>query len=146
MGLWRGTFERQICLFRGFTSGGAESMAMKFYGNVRGEVRVDFLLLTASKPHIFMWGALTLFRIVRAKVRLNFAIPSMFWSQTYGSASRRQPGGAPLQGRSFTGGKGGTDIPCSSGKPICGTHLHGPAPGVSFNRVHTKGVMQPHAS
>ena len=33
-------------------------MVMKFHGNVRGEVRVNFLALFASKPHIFMCGAL----------------------------------------------------------------------------------------
>ena len=27
-------------------------MAMKFHGNVRGEARVNFLALFASKPHI----------------------------------------------------------------------------------------------
>ena len=32
---------------------GAEGMVMKFHGNVRGEVRVNFLALFASKPHIF---------------------------------------------------------------------------------------------
>ena len=47
-------------------------MAMKFHSNVRGEVRVNFLALSASKPHIFMRAALILFRIVCANVRLNF--------------------------------------------------------------------------
>ena len=31
---------------------GAESMVMKFHGNARVEVRVNFLALCASKPHI----------------------------------------------------------------------------------------------
>ena len=35
--------------------GGAEGMAMKFHGNVRGEARVNFLALLASKSHIFVW-------------------------------------------------------------------------------------------
>ena len=47
---------------------------MKFHGNVQGEVRVNFLALSASKPHIFMRGALQLSGIVRANVRLNIAI------------------------------------------------------------------------
>ena len=50
-------------------------MVMKFYGHVRGEVRVNFLALFASKPHIFMCGALKLSGIVRANVCLNIAIP-----------------------------------------------------------------------
>ena len=57
---------------------GAESMVMKFHANVRGEVRVNFLTLFASKPHIFMCGALKLSGIVRADVRLNIAIPMLF--------------------------------------------------------------------
>ena len=32
--------------------GGAESMAMKFHGNVCGEVRVNFLALVAAKPQV----------------------------------------------------------------------------------------------
>ena len=48
-----------------------ERTAMKFHGNVRGEVRVNFWLFT-SKPRICMCGVLKLFRIVRANVRLNF--------------------------------------------------------------------------
>ena len=40
-------------------------MAMKFHGNVRGEVRVKFLALFASKTHIFMCGALKKVQIVR---------------------------------------------------------------------------------
>ena len=36
------------------------SMARKFYGNVCGESRVNFLALFASKPHIFMCGAIEL--------------------------------------------------------------------------------------
>ena len=33
---------------------------MKFHGNVRGEVRVNFLALFVSKPHTFLFGFLTL--------------------------------------------------------------------------------------
>ena len=44
---------------------GAESMVMKLYGNVRGEVRVNFLALFASKPRVFMCVALRLSGIVR---------------------------------------------------------------------------------
>ena len=55
-------------------------MVMKSDGSVRSEVRVNFLALCVSKPHIFMCGSLTLFRIVRTNVRLNIAIPSLFWS------------------------------------------------------------------
>ena len=54
-------------------------MVMKFYGNVRGEVRVNFLALFALKPHIFMCGALKLSGIVRANFRLNIAIPMFFF-------------------------------------------------------------------
>ena len=57
-------------------------MVMKFHGNVRAEVRVNFLALFASKPHIFMCGALKLSGIVRANVRLNIAIAMLFWSLT----------------------------------------------------------------
>ena len=57
-----------------------ESMVMKFHGNVRGEVRVNFLAPLASKPQIFMCGALKLPGIVRANVRLNIAIPMFFLS------------------------------------------------------------------
>ena len=53
---------------------------MKFHGNVRGEVRVNFLALFASKPHIFMCGAPKLSGIVRANVRLNIAITMLFLS------------------------------------------------------------------
>ena len=52
---------------------------MKFHGNVRGEVRVNFLALFASKPDTFMCGALRLSGILRANVRLNIAIPMLFW-------------------------------------------------------------------
>ena len=55
-------------------------MVMKFHGNVRGEVRLNFLALFASKPHMFMCGALKLSGVVRANVRLNIAIPMLFWS------------------------------------------------------------------
>ena len=63
-----------------FNIRGAESMVMKFHGNVRGEVRMNFLALLASKPHIFMCGALKLSGIVRANFRLNIAIPMLFLS------------------------------------------------------------------
>ena len=53
-------------------------MVMKLHGNVRGEVRVNFLALCAWKPHIFMCGALKLSGIVRANVRLIIAIPMLF--------------------------------------------------------------------
>ena len=56
-----------------------KSMVMKFHGNVRGEVRVNFLALFASKPHIFMLGALKLSGVVRANVRLSIAIPRLFF-------------------------------------------------------------------
>ena len=55
-------------------------MVMKKHGNVRGEVRVNFLALFASKPHIFMCGALKSSGIVRANVRLNIAIAMFFLS------------------------------------------------------------------
>ena len=45
-----------------------KNMVMKKHGNVRGEVRVNFLALFASKPHIFMCSALKLSGIVRANV------------------------------------------------------------------------------
>ena len=57
-------------------------MVMKKKCNVRGEVRVNFLALFASKPHIFMCGALKLSGIVRANFRLNIAIAMLFWSLT----------------------------------------------------------------
>ena len=57
-------------------------MVMKRNGNVRGEVRVNFLALFASKPHVFMCGALKLSGIVRANFRLNIAIAMLFWSLT----------------------------------------------------------------
>ena len=63
-----------------FTFRSAESMVMKFHGNVRGEVRVNFRALFASEPHIFMCGTLKLSGIVRANVCLNIAIPMLFWS------------------------------------------------------------------
>ena len=66
-------FKESLAFFRG-----AESMVMKFHGNVRGEFRVNFLALFASKPHIFMCGALKLSGIVRTNVRLNIAIPMFF--------------------------------------------------------------------
>ena len=55
---------------------------MKFHGNVRGEVRVNFLALFASKPHIFMCGALKLSGIVRANFCLNIAIAMLLlWGE-----------------------------------------------------------------
>ena len=54
-------------------------MVMKFHANVRGEVRVSFLALSASKPHIFMCSALKLSGSVRASVRLNIAISMLVW-------------------------------------------------------------------
>ena len=59
---------------------GKKNMVMKFHGNVRGNVRVNFLALFALKPHIFMHGALKLSGIVRANVRLNIAIPMLLGS------------------------------------------------------------------
>ena len=53
---------------------------MNFHRKVRGEVRVNFLAAFVSKPHTFLCGSLSLFRIVRADVRLNIAIPSLFAS------------------------------------------------------------------
>ena len=55
-------------------------MVMKKHGNVRGEVRVNFLALFASKPHIFICGSLKLSGTVRANVRLNIAIAMLFLS------------------------------------------------------------------
>ena len=49
-------------------------------GNVRGEVRVNFLALFASEPHIFMCRAPKLSGIVRANFRLNIAL-KLFWSR-----------------------------------------------------------------
>ena len=54
-------FRRIFCyhlyfpFFPGNSLGVEESKAMKFHGNVRGEVRVKYLALFVSKPHIFMW-------------------------------------------------------------------------------------------
>ena len=62
-----------ILLFRG-----AESVVMKFHGNVPGEVRVNFLALFPSKPHIFICSGRKVSGIVRANVRLNIAIPVLF--------------------------------------------------------------------
>ena len=56
---------------------------MKFHDNVWGEVRVNFLALFASKPHIFKCGALKLSGIVRANVRLNIAIPMLCLSLVF---------------------------------------------------------------
>ena len=57
-----------------------KSMVLKKHGNLRGEVRVNFLALFAFKPHIFMCGALKLSGIVRANVRLNIAITMLLLS------------------------------------------------------------------
>ena len=67
---------------------GAESMVMEVHGNVRGEVRVNFLALFASKPHVFMCGALKSSGIVRANVRLNIASAMLFWSLILHAYSR----------------------------------------------------------
>ena len=64
-----------------------KGMVMKFHGNVRSKVRVNFLALVASKPHIFMCGALKLSGIVRANVRLNIAIPILVLSLSSGPFS-----------------------------------------------------------
>ena len=66
---------KQVLLLK--NTQGVESMVRKFHGNVRGEVRVNFLALSASKPHAFMCFALKLSGIVRANVRLNIAIPML---------------------------------------------------------------------
>ena len=98
---------------------GAESMVMKFHGNVRGEVRVNFLALFASKPHIFMCRALKLSGIVRANVRLNIAIPMPFLSpilhvtsiaryEQYRCWASKE--GAPTAGRGPTGGVNRVDL------------------------------------
>ena len=70
---------------------GVESMVIKFHGNVRVEVRVNFLALFASKRHNFMCGALKLPRIVRANVRLNIAIPMLFWSLNSNGSKMERP-------------------------------------------------------
>ena len=53
-------------------------MVMKCHGNVRGEVRVNFLALLP---------ALKLSGTVRADVRLNIAIPMVFWSLKHANVS-----------------------------------------------------------
>ena len=63
-----------------------KSMVIIKNGNVQGEVRVNFLALFASKPHIFMCGALKLSGIVRANFRLNIAIAMLFGSLNIGLA------------------------------------------------------------
>ena len=65
-----------------------KSMVMKLHGNVRGEVRVNFLALFASKAHIFMCGTLKLSGIVRPNVCLNIAIPVLFLSHASQRAQR----------------------------------------------------------
>ena len=55
----------------------------KFHGNVRGEVRANFLTPFASKPHIWVCGALKLSGIVRTNVCLNIAIPMLFWTLSH---------------------------------------------------------------
>ena len=63
------------------TIGGADSMVMKFHGNARGKVRVNFLPLLVSQP-IFSCVAPSLCSgIVRVNVRLNIAIPSLSWNK-----------------------------------------------------------------
>ena len=74
---------RSKALVLPFITWGAESMVMKFHGNVQGEVRVNFLALFAPKPHIFICGALKLSWIVRANVRLNIAIPMFFFPNPF---------------------------------------------------------------
>ena len=64
-------------------------MVMRNNGNVRGEVRVNFLALFASKPHIFMCGALKLSGIARANFRLNIAIAMRFFVPNLLSSPRR---------------------------------------------------------
>ena len=53
---------------RGWRKHGNE-IPLAILRNVRGEVRVNFLVVFALKPDIFMCGA----------VRLNVALPSPFW-------------------------------------------------------------------
>ena len=69
-------------------------------GNVRGEVRVNFLPLFASKPHIFMCGVLKLSGIVRLNVRLNIAIAMLFWSLIFASRVAIQWPILPVEQRS----------------------------------------------
>ena len=68
-----------------------KSMVMKFRGNVRGDVRVNFLANFGSKPHILMCGAVELSAIVCANVHLNIAIPMLFLSLTKGPNGDRDP-------------------------------------------------------
>ena len=58
---------------------GADSMVMKFYGNVRGEVRVNFLALCAFKP-TFSCAVPSNCPELCANVRLNIAIPILLLS------------------------------------------------------------------
>ena len=51
------------------------SMVIKFHGDVEGEVRVNFLTLSASRPHIFMCVALKLSGIARANIFPCFFAP-----------------------------------------------------------------------
>ena len=73
-------------------------MVMKKHGNVRGEIRVNFLALFASKPHILMCGALKLSGIVRANVRLDIAIAMFFLSLTSLAKHRRFRNSRPIDG------------------------------------------------
>ena len=66
-------------------------MVMRKNGNVRGEVRVNFLALFASKPHIFMCGALKLSGIVRANFRLNIAIAILSLVPSFGDKCNDSP-------------------------------------------------------
>ena len=74
----RNVFKFSVAMMKDcFISGAHKSMVMKNHGNVRGEVRVNVLAL------LVMCDSLTLFRIVRASVRLNIAvwpIPNLLWS------------------------------------------------------------------
>ena len=92
--------------------------------------RVNFLALFASKPHIFMCGALKLSGIVRANFRLNIAIAMFFLSLTFVHAlsfslrgNGRRPDKIPFSEASKTGFGGGTLFrrPRMSGRRMCGT-------------------------
>ena len=77
---------------------------------------MNFLALLASKPRIFMCDAPKLSGIVRANIRLNIAIPMLFWSRKkkepkpklfgpdifrWGGGFRREGVGAKKFGMSF---------------------------------------------
>ena len=63
---------------------GAEGMAMKFHGNVRGEGRVNLLALFASKPHVFKCGALE-FKVPQKEVSKRSSITYFFGGVTFGN-------------------------------------------------------------